>query len=181
MAFTPLVCQTEIWTQVCRTAGRHATTLNELRRTLLSYAASYWPTPNPYWAAPHPIEPPRTLTELRRTLNQCKILYILFATSLCILSILLSSIISSKDTILKSSPTPHTSTKIGFTSSLFRSLYVHLKPNSWTYNFVEVSGHNPESSQAWGFCMDFLNHREGGMGFYQVFLLSPLQCTVTEL
>ena len=29
--------------------------------------------------------------------------------------------------------------------------------------------------------MDFLNHREGGMVFYQDFLLSPLQCTVTEL
>jgi hypothetical protein len=29
--------------------------------------------------------------------------------------------------------------------------------------------------------MDFLNHRKGGMVFYQVFLLSPLQCTVTEL
>ncbi len=27
--------------------------------------------------------------------------------------------------------------------------------------------------------MDFLNHREGGMVFYQVFLLSPLQCTLT--
>jgi hypothetical protein len=26
-----------------------------------------------------------------------------------------------------------------------------------------------------------LNHREGGMVFYHVFLLSPLQCTVTEL
>ncbi len=25
------------------------------------------------------------------------------------------------------------------------------KPNSWTYNFVEVSGHNLESSQTWGF------------------------------
>jgi hypothetical protein len=24
--------------------------------------------------------------------------------------------------------------------------------------------------------MDFLNHKEGGMVFYQVFLLSPLQC-----
>jgi hypothetical protein len=32
-----------------------------------------------------------------------------------------------------------------------------------------------------GFCMDFLSYREGVMvGFYQVFLLSPLQCTVTE-
>ncbi len=29
--------------------------------------------------------------------------------------------------------------------------------------------------------MDFLNYREGGMVFYQVFLLSPLQCQVTEL
>ncbi len=27
------------------------------------------------------------------------------------------------------------------------------KPNSWTYNFIEVSGHNLESSQTWGFCM----------------------------
>ncbi len=40
---------------------------------------------------------------------------------------------------------------------------------------------NLESSQTWGFCMDSLNHWEGGMVFYQVFLLSPLQCTVTEL
>jgi hypothetical protein len=28
--------------------------------------------------------------------------------------------------------------------------------------------------------MDFLNHREGGVVFYQVFLLSPLKCTVTH-
>jgi hypothetical protein len=28
------------------------------------------------------------------------------------------------------------------------------------------------------FCME---HRKGGLVFYQVFLLSPLQCTVTEL
>jgi hypothetical protein len=43
-----------------------------------------------------------------------------------------------------------------------------LKPNSWTYNIVEVSGHNLDSSQTWGFCMDFLNHREGSMvsGFH---------------
>jgi hypothetical protein len=45
------------------------------------------------------------------------------------------------------------------------------KPNSWMYNHVEVSGHN----QTLGFCMDFLSHGEGGMVFYQVFLLSPLQ------
>jgi hypothetical protein len=29
--------------------------------------------------------------------------------------------------------------------------------------------------------MVFLNHREGGTVFYQVFFLSRLQCTVTEL
>jgi hypothetical protein len=37
------------------------------------------------------------------------------------------------------------------------------------------------SSQTSGFCLDFLNHTEGDMVSYQVFLLSPLQCTVTEL
>ncbi len=26
-----------------------------------------------------------------------------------------------------------------------------LKPNSWTYNFVEASGHNLERTQTWGF------------------------------
>ncbi len=45
------------------------------------------------------------------------------------------------------------------------------KPNSGTYNFVEVSGHNLESSQTWDFCIVF----------YQVFLLFPLQCAVTDL
>ncbi len=44
-------------------------------------------------------------------------------------------------------------------------------------NFVEVSGHNLESSQTGGFCMDLSNHREG----VKVFLLSPLHCTVIEL
>ncbi len=29
--------------------------------------------------------------------------------------------------------------------------------------------------------MDFLNHWEGCMAFYEVFLLSTLQCTVTDL
>ncbi len=29
--------------------------------------------------------------------------------------------------------------------------------------------------------MDFFNHGEGGVVFYQVFLHSPLQCTVTDL
>jgi hypothetical protein len=29
--------------------------------------------------------------------------------------------------------------------------------------------------------MDFLNHMEGCVVFYQFFLLSPLQCTITTL
>ncbi len=55
-----------------------------------------------------------------------------------------------------------------------------LKPNSWAYNFAEVSGLNRERSQTWGFCLDFLNQKEGGVPFYQVLLRSPLQCTVTN-
>jgi hypothetical protein len=39
-----------------------------------------------------------------------------------------------------------------------------LRPNSWTYNFIEVSGHILESSQTCGFCMDFSNRREGLSG-----------------
>ena len=34
-----------------------------------------------------------------------------------------------------------------------------LKPNSWTYNFVEVSGHNFESSQTWGFRIQRLHYK----------------------
>ncbi len=34
--------------------------------------------------------------------------------------------------------------------------FYNLKPNSWTYNFVNVSGHNVESSQTWGFRMQCL-------------------------
>ncbi len=46
------------------------------------------------------------------------------------------------------------------------------KPNSWTYNFVEVSWHTLESSQTGGFCMDFLNQREEGMfSMFSCFLL----------
>ncbi len=33
-----------------------------------------------------------------------------------------------------------------------------VKPNSWKYNFVEVSGHNIESSQTWGFCIQYTLH-----------------------
>jgi hypothetical protein len=61
------------------------------------------------------------------------------------------------------------------------SIVIHLKPNSWTYNFVEVSGNKLDCSQTWGFCIDFLNLREEVTVFYQAFLLSPLQCTVTEM
>ncbi len=38
-----------------------------------------------------------------------------------------------------------------------------------------------ESYQNRGFCIDFLNHREGGMVFYQALLFSPLQCPIAEL
>ncbi len=43
--------------------------------------------------------------------------------------------------------------------------------------FFEVSGHSLESSHTRGFCMDFL---EAGGVYYPVFLLSPLQSTVTH-
>ncbi len=59
------------------------------------------------------------------------------------------------------------------TSHLWTDVYGTMKLSSSTYNFVEVSGHNLESSQTWGFCMDFLNHRQGGTVFNKVFLLSP--------
>jgi hypothetical protein len=64
-------------------------------------------------------------------------------------------------------------------SSLFltEKVWSLQKPNSWTYYFVEVSGHNLESSQTWGFCTDILNHREVGMVFYHI---SPLQWQNTE-
>ncbi len=37
-----------------------------------------------------------------------------------------------------------------------------LKP---IHNFFQVYGHNFESSQTSGFCMDFLSHREGAVVF----------------
>ncbi len=40
---------------------------------------------------------------------------------------------------------------------------INQKPNTRTYKFIGVSGHNLESCETWGFCMDFLNHREGGV------------------
>jgi hypothetical protein len=36
---------------------------------------------------------------------------------------------------------------------------INQKPNSWTYNFVEISGHNLESSQAWGFRIHCLHYK----------------------
>ncbi len=42
---------------------------------------------------------------------------------------------------------------------------------------AQIRVRNLESSQAWGFCMDFLNQREGAMVFPPFYL----QCTVTEL
>ncbi len=44
----------------------------------------------------------------------------------------------------------------------FHTYTVH-KPNLSIYNFVKVSGHNLESSQIWGFCMDFLNKGKRGL------------------
>ncbi len=34
-----------------------------------------------------------------------------------------------------------------------------LKPNSWPFNFVEVSRHNLESSQTWGSCIQCLHNK----------------------
>jgi hypothetical protein len=49
------------------------------------------------------------------------------------------------------------------------------KLNSWTYNCVEVYRHKLRVFQTWGFCIDFWNHREGGMVFYKVFLFWKLE------
>ncbi len=54
-------------------------------------------------------------------------------------------------------------------------IYIQLKPNSWTYNFIEVSGvsgHNLKSSQTWGILQNVnitnqfrtTSAREGGGG-----------------
>ncbi len=42
----------------------------------------------------------------------------------------------------------------------------HEKPNSWAYNFIEVSGHNLESSQTWGFSI-----------LYNVYITNQFQAT----
>jgi hypothetical protein len=63
----------------------------------------------------------------------------------------------------------------------FVQLYTNSLNLPWTEaEFMNVQvhwgfGHNLESSQTWGFCMDFFNHREGGVVLFQFFLLSPLQ------
>jgi hypothetical protein len=66
-------------------------------------------------------------------------------------------------------------TSISLHKRAVRSTIVQ-KPNSRTDSFFEVSGHNLKSRLE--ICLKFLNHSEGGVVFYQVFLLSPLQCTV---
>ncbi len=79
---------------------------------------------------------------------------------------------------IHNAPPPIFSLGIYFSSRFWYEIIHNMrnqKPNSWTYNFIEVSGHNLESSQTWGFCMDFLNQREEGIVYEQVFLLSPLQ------
>jgi hypothetical protein len=57
--------------------------------------------------------------------------------------------------------------------TVYNSYSLQQKPNSCV-QFHEVSGHIPEIYQTQGLCMDFLNHRKGGMLFYQVELLFPL-------
>ncbi len=55
-----------------------------------------------------------------------------------------------------------------------------LKPNSWTYNLAEVSGHNLESSQTWGsvWISGFLKPWGRGYGFLSGF--PPFSCTVNS-
>jgi hypothetical protein len=47
-------------------------------------------------------------------------------------------------------------------------LVAELKPNSWTYNFVEVSGHTLESSQTCG-------------SVYNVYITNQFQTTFTQV
>ncbi len=49
------------------------------------------------------------------------------------------------------------------------------KPNSWTYNFVEVSGHNLESSKTWGFHIQCLLQTSFKPDYIQEFHLSWVQ------
>ncbi len=44
-------------------------------------------------------------------------------------------------------------------SSHFTFFSILQKTNSWTYNFVEVSGHILESSQTWGFRIQYLHYK----------------------
>ncbi len=41
----------------------------------------------------------------------------------------------------------------------FSLLLTLLKPNSWTYSFAEISGHNLEISQTWGFRIQRLHYK----------------------
>ena len=53
---------------------------------------------------------------------------------------------------------------------------ISLRFLEWSQTSSRFFGHNLESSQTWGFCMDFLYHREGGMVFTSVF--PPFSFTV---
>ncbi len=65
-----------------------------------------------------------------------------------------------------------------FSSSSFLLYTVHLPLVSLSLSRIHertIMLRFLKSSQTWGFCMDFLNNWEGGMIFYQVFLLPPLR------
>jgi hypothetical protein len=132
---------------------------------------------HPWWR--HSIEVYRTHFTLRirncdRTktrIEKCDNIFLMMSTLLApllamhqhirrrILSCLYPSCITSSINISEKRVSTCTLTK----QSIFQ------KPHSWTYNFVEVPGHNLESSQIWSFCMDFLNHRELRYGFLSGF------------
>ncbi len=52
------------------------------------------------------------------------------------------------------------------TKSLMKRAITHQKPNSWTYFFVEVSGHKDESSQTRGFRIQCLHYKPDSNQFF---------------
>jgi hypothetical protein len=69
----------------------------------------------------------------------------------------------------------------GFVVMLALGKLAFQKPNSWTYNFFEVSGHNLQSSPDLRFLYGFLRGcGKGDVVFCQVFLRCLLQCTVAH-
>ncbi len=53
------------------------------------------------------------------------------------------------------------------------------KPSSWTNHFVEVSGHNLESSQTCGFCIAVLHHRFSSFTVYSNWTLKTVRGCVS--